>query len=142
MRPAAILRDRLQAALSQENLKRIWRINRCPLKVLVGRNGHVAHRGSPSKEIAMTMLNNTSTYVATAQGVRRGAAIFLARLGRLINRWIAAMIARREREAALAMLRHLSDRDLKDIGICRGDIGDALAERAEARSRMQRPQRS
>jgi uncharacterized protein YjiS (DUF1127 family) len=90
----------------------------------------------------MTMLNNTSPYVATAQGVRRGAASLLARLDRLINRWVAAMIARREREAALAVLRHFSDRDLKDIGIYRGDIGDALAERAEARSRMQDSARS
>jgi uncharacterized protein YjiS (DUF1127 family) len=90
----------------------------------------------------MTMLNNTSPYAATAQGVRRGAASFPARLGRLINRWIAGMIARRERQAALYALRHLSDRDLKDIGICRGEIGDALVERAEARSRMQDRARS
>ena len=85
----------------------------------------------------MTMLNNASHYIAAAPGVRRSVAIFLARLGRLINRRIAAMIAHRERQAALVALRHLSDRDLKDIGIYRGEIGDALAERAAARSRMQ-----
>ncbi len=90
----------------------------------------------------MTMLNNTSPYVATAPGIRRGAAIFLARLGSLINRRIAAVIAHRERQAALVALRHLSDRDLKDIGICRNEIGDALAERAEERARMQHSQRS
>jgi uncharacterized protein YjiS (DUF1127 family) len=85
----------------------------------------------------MTMLNNASYYIAATPGVRRSVAIALARLGRLINRWIAAMIAHRERQAALVALRHLSDRDLKDIGIYRGEIGDALAERAAARSRMQ-----
>ncbi len=90
----------------------------------------------------MTMLNNTSPYAATAPGIRRGAAIFLARLGSLINRRIAAVIAHRERQAALVALRHLSDRDLKDIGICRNEIGDALAERAEERARMQHSQRS
>jgi uncharacterized protein YjiS (DUF1127 family) len=90
----------------------------------------------------MTMLNNTSPYAVTAPGVRRGATILLARLGRLINRWIAAVIAHRERQAALAALRHLGDRDLKDIGISRSDIGDALAERAQERSRMQHSQRS
>src|SRR5258705_8931148 len=42
----------------------------------------------------MTMLNNTSPYAVTAPGVRRGAAILLAGLGRLINQWIAAVIAR------------------------------------------------
>jgi len=90
----------------------------------------------------MTMLNNTSPYAATAPGIRRGAAIFLARLGSLINRRIAAVIAHRERQAALVALRHLSDRDLKDIGLCRNEIGDALAERAEERARMQHSQRS
>ena len=90
----------------------------------------------------MTMLNNTSPYAVTAPGVRRGAAVFLARLGRLINRWIAAVIAHRERQAALVALRHLSDRDLKDIGISRSEIGDALAERARERLRMQNSQRS
>ena len=90
----------------------------------------------------MTMLNNTSPYAVTAPGVRRGATILLARLGRLINRWIAALIAHRERQAALVALRHLSDRDLKDIGLCRNEIGDALTERAEERARMQHSQRS
>jgi len=89
----------------------------------------------------MTMLNNTSPYAVTAPGIRKGVAVFLARLGRLINRWIAAVIAHRERQAALVALRHLSDRDLKDIGICRNEIGDALAERAQERSRMQRSER-
>ena len=90
----------------------------------------------------MTMLNNTSPYAVTAPGVRRGAAILLARLGRLINSWIAALIAHRERQAELAALRHLSDRDLKDIGLYRNEIGDALAERAEERARMQHSRRS
>jgi uncharacterized protein YjiS (DUF1127 family) len=89
----------------------------------------------------MTMLNNTSPYAVTAPGVRKGAANLLARLGSLINSWIAAVIAHRERQAALVALRHLSDRDLQDIGLCRNEIGDALAERAEERARMQNFQR-
>ena len=90
----------------------------------------------------MTMLNNTSPYAATAPGVRRGATVFLARLGRLINQWIAAVIAHRERQAALVALRHLGDRDLKDIGLYRSDIEDALAEKAKDRLRMQHSERS
>jgi uncharacterized protein YjiS (DUF1127 family) len=90
----------------------------------------------------MTMLNNTSPYVVTAPGVRRGATALLARLGNLINRWVAAVIAHRERQAALVALRHLSDRDLQDIGLYRNEIGDALAERAEERARMQDFRRS
>ena len=102
----------------------------------------------------MTMLNNASYYIAATPGVRRSVAIALARLGRLINRWIAAMIAHGHRRIAECVVMggddqfvtplglhpatdDLSDRDLKDIGIYRGEIGDALAERAAARSRMQ-----
>jgi uncharacterized protein YjiS (DUF1127 family) len=90
----------------------------------------------------MTMLNNTSPYSVTAPGIRKGAAILLARFGNLINGWIAAAIARRERQAALVALRHLTDRDLRDIGLCRNEIGDALVERAEERARMQNFRRS
>jgi uncharacterized protein YjiS (DUF1127 family) len=86
----------------------------------------------------MTMLNTTSQYAAPA--IRRGAAVALARLGRLVNNWIAAFIAHRECQANLAALRHLSDRELKDIGLYRCEIGDALAERARARQRMQQSQ--
>jgi len=89
----------------------------------------------------MTMLNNTSPYAVTAPGLRRGATIFLARLGSFINRLIAAAIAHRERQAALVALRHLSDRDLKDIGISRSEIDDALFERAQERLRMQHTER-
>ena len=87
----------------------------------------------------MTMLNTAPRYAAPT--IRRGAAFFLARLGRLVNRWIAALIAHRERQASLVALRYLSDRDLKDIGINRCDIGDALADRAKARLGMQQSER-
>jgi uncharacterized protein YjiS (DUF1127 family) len=55
---------------------------------------------------------------------------------------IAAVIARRERQANLVALRHLSDRDLKDIGLYRCEIGDALEQRARDRRRIQQSQRS
>ena len=56
----------------------------------------------------------------------------------LLNRWIASWIARREREAALGALHKLDDRELKDIGIHRSQISDALSEIARERSRLQR----
>ena len=87
----------------------------------------------------MTMLNTIPHYAAP--GIRRGAAVALARLGRLVNRWIAAFIAHRERQANLVAPRYLSDRDLKDIGVYCCEIGDALAERARARQRIQQSQR-
>ena len=83
----------------------------------------------------MTMLNTTSRYAAPP--IRRGVAVSLARLGRFVNRVIAAAIAHRERQANLVVLRDLGDGKLKDIGI-RCEIGDALDETAQARRRMQR----
>ena len=59
-------------------------------------------------------------------------------LSRLVNRWIAGVIARLAREAALVALRDLGDRELKDIGIHRHQIGDALTEIASERTRLQR----
>ena len=130
------------------HLKYIWRINRSSLKILVRHNVHSDSNrrgqalGAPAlpKGKAMTMLNTTPRYAAPP--IRRGVAVFLARLGRLVNRLIAAAIAHRERQANLVVLRHFSDRDLKDIGIYRCEVGDTLEERAQARQRIQRTQRS
>ena len=78
----------------------------------------------------MTMLNFAPRNSVIAPSIRRAAGSFFRRLGRLINRWIAAEIARRERQAAIVALRQLSDRELKDIGLTRGEIGVGLAKAA------------
>lgn len=90
----------------------------------------------------MTMLNITPHHATAAPAIRRGVSIFMARLGRLIGRWIAALIARHERQAELFALRRLNDRELKDIGLSRGEIDGGLAEAAKARIRMQQGERS
>ena len=59
-------------------------------------------------------------------------------LNRLVNRWVAGIIARSEREAARAALRQLDDRELKDIGIYRHQLGDAFTDIARERMRLQR----
>ena len=59
-------------------------------------------------------------------------------LNRLVNRWIASVIARCEREAARVALRQLDDRELKDVGIYRCQVGDAFTEIARERMRLQR----
>jgi uncharacterized protein YjiS (DUF1127 family) len=58
-----------------------------------------------------------------------------------LNRWVAAMIAHREREAARFAVRSLNDRELKDIGIHRCQIADGLAEIARRRARLRRSER-
>jgi uncharacterized protein YjiS (DUF1127 family) len=86
----------------------------------------------------MTMLSNTPGYpLATARN-RSSVGSFLVRLGRLVDRLVAAVIARHARHAELAALRRFSDRELKDIGICRNEIDYGLAEAAKTRALLQR----
>ena len=89
----------------------------------------------------MTMLNAIPRGAMNRTTVRRGVDILLTRIGRLINCWTAAAIARHERQADLFALRHLNDRELKDIGLYRGDIVGNLAEAAKYRIRMQQTER-
>ena len=88
------------------------------------------------KDAAMTMLNNTSSYSATPVAFRRSMRFFILRLARLINGFVA-VIAQRERQAQLTVLRSLNDRELMDIGLNRCEIGEGLAEAAKARSLWQ-----
>ena len=53
------------------------------------------------------------------------------RIKRLLDRSVAAMIARLERQATKAVLRQLGDRELGDIGLyrdCVGNIADTYAD--------------
>jgi uncharacterized protein YjiS (DUF1127 family) len=72
------------------------------------------------------MITTTRSHAATA--IRRRLLVFLGHLGRLVDGWVAAMIADFERRAEAAALHHLSDRQLKDIGLYRCQIESALAE--------------
>ena len=70
----------------------------------------------------MTMITNIPDSRATVPIARK----FAAYLGDCINHWLAAWIARTEREAARKMLLSFSDRQLRDIGLCRSQIEHAL----------------
>jgi uncharacterized protein YjiS (DUF1127 family) len=85
----------------------------------------------------MSMLNNTSsTFIATG-AIRSTFRSWQAWLGRTINSFIAKLIAQREQQANLVILRSLGDRELMDIGVNRNQIGDGLAEAAKERSALQ-----
>ena len=60
----------------------------------------------------MSMLNNTSGQFATSTAIRDSSDPCRTWLARRINGWIAAMIAHREYQANLFMLRHFTDREL------------------------------
>ncbi|MCK1513829.1 DUF1127 domain-containing protein [Bradyrhizobium sp. 190] len=66
-------------------------------------------------------------------------AVWLARLRRLVNRFLAAVIARHERHAARVALHRLDDRQLQDIAMSRSEIESRLEELAQTRARMQQP---
>ncbi len=70
----------------------------------------------------MTMITNLPNSAATVPIGRK----FAAYLGDCINNWLAAWIARQEREAARKVLLSFSDWQLRDIGIFRSQIDDAL----------------
>jgi uncharacterized protein YjiS (DUF1127 family) len=85
----------------------------------------------------MTMLHNASGDSTVAVAFLRSLRFFRIRLARRFNDWVNAVIAHRERHAQLYVLRTLSDRDLKDLGIHRSQIGEGLAQAAADRSRCQ-----
>ena len=58
-----------------------------------------------------------------------------ARLKRLLNGWMAATIAYRERQAAWLALHQAGNRDLNNKRIYRGPIDDALERAARLRKR-------
>ena len=85
----------------------------------------------------MTMLTSISTSATRPLAWR--AAIWLARVRRLINRFLAAIIARHERHAARVALHRLDDRQLQDLAMTRSEIESRLEELAQMRARMQQP---
>ena len=86
----------------------------------------------------MSMLNHTSDFSVSPLAIRRSLRIFGRGIFRAVNNAVAAVIAQREHQAQLAVLRHLSDRELRDIGLSRSDIGAGLAQAAKDRTRSQR----
>jgi uncharacterized protein YjiS (DUF1127 family) len=85
----------------------------------------------------MTMLTNIST--STTRPFAWRTAVLLARVRRLINGFLAAVIARHERHAARAALHRLDDRQLQDMAMSRAEIESRLEELAHTRARMQQP---
>ena len=85
----------------------------------------------------MTILTTIPTSATRPFAWR--TAVLLARLRRLVNRFLAAVIARHERHAARAALHRLDDRQLHDLAITRSQIESRLEELAQTRARMQQP---
>jgi hypothetical protein len=67
--------------------------------------------------LAVGMLRSTRPDFLT--GLRSGLRRLGGRFRNGFDDWIAAMLARRERQAAIFCLHHLNDREPKDIGLHR-----------------------
>ena len=81
----------------------------------------------------MTMI---TTFRSTTTPIRRRSTIVLvARLRRLLNGWVAAAIAYRERQAALFASHRLRDHELDSTRIYRSPIDEAVEKAARLRKR-------
>jgi uncharacterized protein YjiS (DUF1127 family) len=85
----------------------------------------------------MTLLNHTTGYTPASGTVRRAIGYFLSHAGHLVNRFVAALIEQRARQASLVLLRSFDDRQLRDIGLDRGTLECGLAEAAKLRLQQQ-----
>ena len=86
--------------------------------------------------VTMSILSNIAD--TTPITVRRATRLFARGVARLINNFVAVIIAQREHQANLTILRALSDRELRDMGLSRSQIAGDLAGAAKERSRLQR----
>lgn len=85
----------------------------------------------------MTLLTTIPTSTTRPWAWR--TVVWLARIRRLANRFLAAVIARHERHATRIAMHRLDDRQLKDLAMTRSQIDARLEELAQMRARMQQP---
>ena len=84
----------------------------------------------------MSLLNGSSNYNEHSY-----AWDLILDVWRWLLDFVKGLIAERERQATLAVLRSLNDRELRDMGIFRGQINEGLEEAARLRASHQRPSR-
>jgi uncharacterized protein YjiS (DUF1127 family) len=86
----------------------------------------------------MSLLNHTSDFSSGPFAIRKSLRALGRGVFRTVNNAIAAVIAQREYQANLTVLRKMSDRELRDMGLSRSQIGAGLAEAAKERLQAQR----
>jgi len=86
--------------------------------------------------VHMSILSNITD--TTPVAVQTSTRLLARGIVRVVNNFVAAIIAQREHQANLTILRTLSDRELRDMGLTRGQIGLSLAEAAKERVLLQR----
>lgn len=84
----------------------------------------------------MTIFEGIASLTHTQLAPRRASRL-LRRARRSIDNAVAAAIAHRQRQADLALLRRLGNRELKDIGLYRTQIELGLEAAARERAQWQ-----
>jgi uncharacterized protein YjiS (DUF1127 family) len=85
----------------------------------------------------MSILSNIAEST-TPVAIQRSIGLLTLGFFRIVNNFVASIIAQREHQANLTVLRSLTDRDLRDMGLSRGQLGGGLAEAAKERARLQK----
>ena len=80
-------------------------------------------------------MPSITTNKPTLSAMRRKAIVVLARLRRVVNTWVAEALAYRERQAAFHALLQYDDRELRDIGLYRGQIEQVIRDASRRRMR-------
>ena len=86
--------------------------------------------------VHMSILSNITD--TTPVAVQTSTRLLARGIVRVVNNFVAAIIAQREHQANLTILRTLSDRELRDMGLARSQLVGGLAEAAKERARLQR----
>jgi uncharacterized protein YjiS (DUF1127 family) len=84
----------------------------------------------------MSILNSITD--TTPVALQRSTRLFARGIVRAVNNFVATIIAQREQQANLTILRSLSDRELRDMGLTRSQVAGGLAEAAKERARLRR----
>ena len=82
----------------------------------------------------MSILDSISDFSSTPVAIQRSIKGLARGLFRAFNNMVAAIIAQREYQVNRAILRSLTDRELRDMGLERGQIGPGLAAAAKDRA--------
>jgi uncharacterized protein YjiS (DUF1127 family) len=88
------------------------------------------------RQTTMTLINSNSGYFGTSRAGKHTRSIFRW-FSYLLNESVAAFLAHRERQATLFLLSKFTDRELRDMGLHRGETGAALEDAAKYRAARQ-----
>ena len=80
------------------------------------------NRTFPDQKTSRELTATTANSLSATRGRDSAATAIFPTAGRILGRWWRTYMDWRQRRMAIAKLRHMSDFELKDIGLDRGQI--------------------